>query len=253
MSVTASAGTNRGLARIQAVSGLVFATFLVLHLGNTLAALFGQTAYDAVQGALRSYYQARVIEVGLLGAAVVHGAAGLMRWKRRPPARSGTPAPWRLRLHRWSGYYLMIAFAGHVLATRSPHWFYGTPVDFSFVTFSLDAWPAVFYPYYVGLFASGAYHVVHGSATAVRVLAGRAASGPIESSARTLDAIARSRWVAIACIALAVGAVMALGGRLFVVDTHRFSAYRALYERIAPIGLLPWAPEQPSTLFAGPQ
>lgn len=253
MSVTVATGTNHGLARIQAFSGLVFATFLVVHLGNTVAALFGQATYDTVQGLLRSYYQAGIIEIVLLMAAVVHAGAGLLRWKRRPPARAGSRAPWHLRLHRWSGYYLMIAFAGHVLATRSPDWFYGTPVDFSFLAFSLDAWPVVFYPYYVGLFASGAYHLLHGSAVAVRVVGGRAAGGAAESSARTLDAIARSRWVAIACLAVAVGSVVAFGGRLFVVDTHRFAEYRALYERIAPAALLPRAPEPPSTRTAGPQ
>lgn len=253
MSATASPSSGRVLAKIQALSGLVFATFLVLHLGNTLAAVFGQATYDALQGVLRSYYQGRIVEGVLLAAAVVHGAAGLLRWKQRPPARSSSRAPWRLRLHRWSGYYLMIAFTGHVLATRSPDWFYGTPVDFSFVTFSLDALPGLFYPYYAGLFASGAYHLIHGSAMAVRVVRRRAAGGPAESSARTLAAIARSRWVATACVMLAVGAVLALGGRLFVVDTHRFAEYRALYERIAPAALLPWTPEQPSKRFAGPQ
>lgn len=253
MSVTVSTSTSRVLARIQALSGLVFATFLVLHLGNTLTALFGQAAYDEVQGALRLYYQARAIEVVLLVAAVVHGGAGLTRWWRRPSSKAGVRPPWRLRLHRWSGYYLLIAFTGHVFATRSPDWFYGTPVDFSFITFSLDTWPGIFYPYYVGLFASGAYHLVHGTVVAMRVIRGTADSGPVAASLRRVDAMTRSRLAAATGAILAVGAVAALGGRFFVVDTHRFADYRALYERIAPAALLPWLTEDPPTRMSGPQ
>lgn len=251
MSVTVSTSASRGLARIQALSGLVFATFLVLHLGNTLTALFGQAAYDEVQGALRLYYQTRVIEVVLLAAAVVHGGAGLTRWWRRPSTKSGARPPWRLRFHRWSGYYLLIAFAGHVLATRSPDWFYGIPVDFSFVTFSLDTWPGIFYPYYVGLFASGAYHLVHGTVVAVRVIRASADRSPVGSGLRIVDAIARSRLAALAGIILAVGAVAALGGRFFVVDTQRSADYRAFYERVAPAALIPWPTEDPATRVSG--
>ena len=55
--------TDRTLARVQAVSGLVFAVFLLLHLGGALVALLGQGAFDAWIRAARGYYQLPVVEV----------------------------------------------------------------------------------------------------------------------------------------------------------------------------------------------
>ena len=41
--------SERALIRIQAITGLLFATFLVLHLVNTMLAAAGQSVYDGWQ------------------------------------------------------------------------------------------------------------------------------------------------------------------------------------------------------------
>src|SRR4051794_10494905 len=86
---TVAAAKARGLsearlARIQAVSGLLFATFLVLHLANTMLAAAGQDVYDAYQRAMRWYYQLALVEiVCVVGSIVVHMWASATRMLRR--------------------------------------------------------------------------------------------------------------------------------------------------------------------------
>jgi hypothetical protein len=237
MEASSAGPSEKNLARVQAISGLVFATFLVLHLVNTALAPAGQAAYDGFQRAARRFYQIPVIEAALILAASVHWVAGAIRvvrrWRRGPKGAAAKP-PWRIRLHRWSGYYLLLALYGHVLATRGGAWFYGMPADFSFLTFSLRHWPLYFYPYYALLFASGFYHLVHGAIVGLRLLGARlpASLGAMHS---------RPFWAATAVGALlgALG-VAALGGLLFGVDTHRFAEFYAFWDRYFPKSMRPW-------------
>ena len=75
---------DKSLIKIQAISGIVFATFLILHLVNMTIAMLGQAAYDSFQRAMRWYYQFPVTEiVVVLGASLVHIAAALTRVVRR--------------------------------------------------------------------------------------------------------------------------------------------------------------------------
>ena len=53
---------QRRLARVQAGTGVVFATFLALHLVNTMLGALGPAVYDGVQRVLRLYYQLLPVE-----------------------------------------------------------------------------------------------------------------------------------------------------------------------------------------------
>ena len=44
---------NHKLARVQAISGLLFSLFVLVHLGNTAMAVFGADLYDGYQRAAR--------------------------------------------------------------------------------------------------------------------------------------------------------------------------------------------------------
>jgi hypothetical protein len=226
--------SEKTLIRVQAVSGLVFGVFLLLHLGNLAAALLGQASYDAFMRNARLYYQFPLVEIaGVVGAAGVHLGAGVMRiLRRRKAAQADTTPTWRVRLHRWSGYYLMAAFAGHVAATRLPGLF-GHPADFSFLTFSLTFAGAFFYPYYALFAASGLYHLTHGTIVGLRVLGvklPRAATNP-----RSIPFWA---WSALGAV-VALAGVLALGGNFFAVDTARFDEWRGVYDFV-PERLRPW-------------
>src|SRR5438132_702316 len=99
---------GRLLARIQALSGLVFSLFLVLHLATTLSTLAGPGAYDAVQHVVRGWYQTVPVELaGVFGALGVHVWAGVTLGVRRRRRAPDAKPPLVLRLHRWTGYGLL--------------------------------------------------------------------------------------------------------------------------------------------------
>lgn len=224
--------SERRLGQVQAVSGILFATFLLLHLANTALALFGQGVYDGYQQAVRRYYQATGVELALIGLApAVHVAVGLVRMRRRQIKARGKrrrAPPWRVRLHRYSGYVLVLFFGAHVLATRGPGLWLGQPADFAFLTYSLWTYPFVFYPYYALFVLAGLHHLLHGliaAAPVLRVKLPRAWHAPR----------APRFWipVALAGVVLLMG-LIALGGAFFEVDTARFDEVDALWARFRP-------------------
>jgi succinate dehydrogenase/fumarate reductase cytochrome b subunit len=214
--------------RGQAFSGLVFGAFLSLHLANAAAGALGPSAYDGVLARVRLVYQFPLFEaLAVAAAAAVHASYGIRRWRaRRRRARAGarTAAPRWLRLHRVSGWLLLVALPGHALATRGPGLFLELPADFSFLRFSLETWPWFMVPYYIALYSAGIYHLLHGALLALRVL-GLSVPAPSALFVR-----------ALLCVALAVGgaAVASMAGASGPADTSRYSAFRALYEEYAP-------------------
>ncbi|MCA9713370.1 MAG: hypothetical protein KC468_01605 [Myxococcales bacterium] len=218
------------LARVQAVSGLAFASFLVLHLLTALAAVFGQRAYDGALTLGRVYYQALPIELTVvLLSLVVHVAASVTRARRRRRGR-GSAERRRphagLRLHRVSAYFLLIFIFGHITATRAPAIFADVPIEFAFVHYSLVNLPAYFVPYYTLLFAAGAYHGLRGIWVALGVLG---LPRPQAPRALTRDHATRAA-AALALVGLLV--VSALAGVWYAVDTTNFPIYDALAARV---------------------
>jgi len=228
------------LARIQAISGLLFASFLILHLINTALAAAGQDVYDGWQRAMRWYYQFPVVEIVCVAAAMlVHmwaSATRIVRRRRRARERGEGGAKarpsLRVRLHRYAGYYLFAAAAAHMVATRLPGLF-GHPADFTFLTFSLSYAGIFFYPYYALLALSGLIHLAHGVPTALRVIGARVPGFFIAARSPAFWGVA-----ALGGGALVLG-VIALGGNLFEVDTTRFAEWKRMYEFL-PSSMLPW-------------
>src|SRR5262245_25798225 len=126
--------------RIQAVSGLAFAFFLLLHLATTTAAVGGPAAYDATLAALRRLYRPTLaLETILIGVpAVVHVACAVLalRDRRRRGLHASAPLA-----HRVAGWFLVAAIAGHVFATRVMPTFGTGGADFAYLAYSLRNWP----------------------------------------------------------------------------------------------------------------
>jgi len=219
------------LIRMQAGTGLVFGTFLVLHLGSTMVGALGQGRYDAFLGLVRRYYQVPAIEIVVICVAgLVHIGCGLLRMlRRRRLARARgpgetPPAPTWLRLHRACGWFLVIIIGGHFAATRGPGLWLAMPADFSYLTFSLEHWPLLMFPYYFMLLGSGMFHILHGGVVALNTLGLRA--GPPTHA-----------WTRFALVLALVGGglgILAMGGLTGHVDTARYDEYRAFYERFLP-------------------
>ena len=221
----------RGEARLirgQALSGLVFGAFLALHLANAAAGAFGEGGYNAFLARARLFYQFPLVElIGVAGAALVLASYGVRRAlarRRRARAGSRAPAPAWLRLHRASGWILLLALPGHALATRGPGLFLDLPADFSFLRFSLQTWPFFMAPYYVVLYSAGVYHLLHGGLLALG-LAGVPVPSPTARVARALF---------FAALLAGGAAVASMAGASGPADTSRYGAFRALYEEYAP-------------------
>jgi hypothetical protein len=221
----------------------MFASFLVLHLFNTMSAVLGQSVYDSVQRALRWYYQFPIVEiVCVAGAAIIHIWAGVTRiWRRRGRERGSVPL--RLRLHRWSAYYLLVFITGHVLATRGTSLFLDTKPDLAFLSYSFVIAPKFFYPYYTLLFACGLYHLAHGSLNALRLFGVQARVTP-----------RAFRWAVSTGVAAGLAAVLAIAGHFFDIDTRRYAEFHALAQRFYPKSMVPAAPapKRQAVTVAGP-
>ncbi len=150
------------LKKIQAITGLLFASFVTVHLLNTWLASLGPTAYDGVQAALRQVYQFLPVEVSLLLALLIHVVVGVMRMVKEPKRKLTV----RARIHRYTGYFLMLVIGGHILAVRGPSVFFDVYPGFAGIAFSIEFLPGYFYPYYFLLGLAGFYHALNGSSIA---------------------------------------------------------------------------------------
>ncbi len=156
---------ERRLVRVQAASGAAFALFLVVHLGNTMVAMAGPAAYDAVQAPLRAVYQVPPVEVALVVVPlVVHIVASVWRVLRRRRLGQAGPRPLRSRLQRYSAGVLLLFIAGHVLATRGASLIFGVWPGFDAIAFTMVWNPAYFIPYYTLFAVAALYHLINGLA-----------------------------------------------------------------------------------------
>jgi succinate dehydrogenase/fumarate reductase cytochrome b subunit len=189
--------SDAALRRAQALSGVIFGTFLAVHLANTWIAVISAEHYDATQRILRAVYQKPLVEAVLLATLGVHLGVAILR------KRTGRPAPQtaRTRWHRNAGIFLAIVIAGHILAVRGPSWFAGIHPGFAGMSFTLAWLPEYFYPYYFLLGTAGLYHGLHGLGVAAARFGWR------------LRVSARTAWCATAAGAIAlVLALLGFGG-----------------------------------------
>ncbi len=221
------------LAKVQAISGLCFAVFLVLHLATTVSGAGGPSTYDGTLASLRTIYRAHpVVEFLLIGtSAAVHIATGILGFVRRRKSGPHPKLELRLRIHRWSGYFLMLAIVGHVFATRVMPALAEGPTatgraDFSYLAFSVLAWPLFINPYYYALGLAGSLHLGLGLGFAAATLAPRYFGSP--AARRTSVAMAAALGVFV------MAGVTAIIARSAEADRSRFVEFRALYDRYMP-------------------
>ena len=226
------------LTRVQAASGLGFAFFLALHLATTVSAVGGPASYDGTLASLRAVYRAHpIVELLLIGAtAATHITCAILQIVRRRRTGPHPSPPLVLRIHRWAGYFLMLAIVGHVYATRVMPAMAESGADFSYLAFSILAWPYFIKPYYYALGLAGAIHLGLGLGYAMTAL------GP------------RSPWIRKAsaagagiAAALVVAGVTGMIARSAEADRSRFDVYRALYDRYMPVMPKPASSSKPLT------
>lgn len=200
----------------QRITGLMFLAFLLMHLVNTAAAIFGPAAYNDVQRLTRSVYQHPVYEPLLLFTPlVVH--IGLGAWRIRNACAPSRTGGMLRRLNRFVCLFLVAIVVGHVVATRGPSLVYGIYPGFEGVAFTFQWAPAYFYPYYALFAAAAIFHASFGLCT----MLGSAAGSP-RSRQFAVFAAPVAAWMVI------VVALLALGGQLFTVDDASHTEFAKL-------------------------
>lgn len=219
------AADDRRLLRVQALSGALFALFLLVHLVNQMLAALGPQVYNDAQRALRRGYQAPPIEIFLVIAPLlIHATAAVLRIVRRRQRGRRPPSNLWARLHRISGLVLLVFFFGHVVATRGASLLYGVFPEFSGIGFTLRWVPAYFWPYYTAFSIAGLYHTLYGLGVALPVLGVRFGSG-------LRRPLVLTPLVALGSLALVLG-MLGFGGLLFDVGRPEQHAYPQLLMRL---------------------
>ncbi len=213
------------LKQIQAVTGLIFALFLTLHLANTWLATLGAGVYDGVQGLLRQFYQFAPFEALILAALAVHLVAGVLRIFIEPKRELTRRARW----HRYAGLFLLIFIGGHITAVRGSSWFYDVYPEFAGLAFSIEAVPAYFYPYYFLLGVAGLYHMLNG----VGIAAGRLGIGRLPLLSTPMLSTPMLGRATIAGSVLTLLALGGLGGWYYDVGNVGESDFAVLTTSIA--------------------
>jgi succinate dehydrogenase/fumarate reductase cytochrome b subunit len=213
---------ERRWGRIQAASGLVFVAFLLVHLVNQGLALLGPEVYDGFQAEARRFYQHPALEPTLvLLPLVVHVVSALRRM--RLAGVFGRSRTLRMRLHRASGYFLLLVTFGHIVAVRGPSLGLDFHPGFAGVSFSLWWIPAFFYPYYALFVVSALYHGLNGTWLALHALGLRRGASLPGGRPFLFGPVAAGSLVLIL-------ALLALGGQLFQIADPRDNDYARMWE-----------------------
>jgi succinate dehydrogenase/fumarate reductase cytochrome b subunit len=217
----ADALRERRWGQVQAASGLAFGVFAAVHLANQWLAPLGAEAYDGVQAAARAVYQHPAVEIAGVGLPLlVHVVAGLRRMRLR--GLSGRRGGWRMRLHRLTGYFLLLVIFGHVAAVRGPSLVYGFFPGFAGISFSLAWVPGYFYAYYTLFGASALYHGINGTLLALHALGWRRDT--------SIPGGRLGLWAPVGVgSALVLLALLAFGGRLFPIADPAQSRYAEMW------------------------
>ncbi len=219
---------ERAWRRAQAISGLLFLVFALLHIVNTMLAAHSAEAYDGFQRALRPIYQHPAVELGLIiGPLLVHVAAALRRI--RLDGVRGRGGNLRARLHRITGYFLLLVIFGHIAAVRGPSVFGDIFLEFGGVSFSFWILPYYFYPYYTALVLAALYHGVNGALLA---------SARLRVSVPGFLRAGPGFWVPLGAAALlAVLGLLGLGGQRYPIPDPSDNAYAQMWQEF---GIYEW-------------
>lgn len=214
---------ERRWRRIQSGSGVVFAAFAAVHLANQWLAVLGPEAYDGFQAAARRVYMHPVLEPAVvLLPLVLHVVAALRRM--RLAGVFGRGGSLRMRLHRATGYFLLLVIFGHVAAARGPSFLFDFFPGFAGVSFSLWWMPGWFYPYYTLFGAAALYHGLNGTWLALHAFGLRRDASLPGGRPALFGPVAAGTL-------LLVLALLAFGGRLLEVADPRDNDYARMWER----------------------
>uniref|UniRef100_A0A7S1D1Q7 Mitochondrial adapter protein MCP1 transmembrane domain-containing protein n=1 Tax=Cyclophora tenuis TaxID=216820 RepID=A0A7S1D1Q7_CYCTE len=216
------------LKKINAVSGLGFAVFVLLHFLSHYALNLSYEQATETMLAMRIIYQNPVFEVLLLCCLLAHmySNAGLYMARSKLAStkkdddaakkkKQPLPGLTELNAHRYAGYALAVFIFGHVFAVRiAPLLFLPEDpgaYDYSFVAKVYELVPFYIFPIYLSIFGMvGGWHTIYGVRSAIATLSGKSVVGkPFPLPLKI---------VALLSHALVIGALISLEGYRTTVD-----------------------------------
>jgi len=203
------------LKKLQAASGLTFATFLFLHLINSISSHKGQVFYDTVQSKFRLYYQNPFVEIVIvLGSLLIHSISNIILFYLRNVNKPALSSSSEGKYQRYTGLVLAVIVGFHATFTRILPYLHGQVSDFQSVSFTVEVLPILFYPYYIFYGINGIYHLSHGFLQSTQVLGLRNGNWVKETRS-----ISFKIFIIIASLAI-ISAIMAFGG-IYYSDINR--------------------------------
>jgi hypothetical protein len=218
--------TTHTWKEVQAISGLAFGSFLVMHfLCHYSLSIGWQTAQDRLL-LFRTIYQHPVFEISLVVALATHMTSNTVLYMRRKHEPHADP---ERTAHHYAGYIMVPMLLGHVIATRiGPLVLLEDPdeYDYSFVSKAVDLLPKYVFPIYLALFGMAAgWHFIYGVYSSVSLLTGHSALGkPFPMVLKNL---------AVVHHAAILSAVLALTGYYYFIDKDsKAELHKTLFEKM---------------------
>lgn len=227
------------LKLLNAISGLAFAVFVVLHyICHYSLTIGGWDVANANLVRFRVIYQNPVFEVLLLLSVLVHGYANLNLKLRRdkiaasaakktdgspvvPDVTTSGPGSMEYQGHRIAGYVVGFLLIMHVIGTRIvPSFVLKDPsvYDYSFFSNNNDTIPYNIFLIIQVIFAMAAgWHTIYGTWSAINTLQGRSVAG--KAVPLPLKVMALSSHLLI------ISGALAIAGVYYTVDKASKLAY----------------------------
>lgn len=211
--------------KTQAASGLAFGLFVMLHLAcHWTLSISWETGQSALLAA-RSLYRNPVVEGLMAIVFAIHLASNFSMYlarerinahAKKEGGKEPTAGKAELFAHRAAGYFLWFGIILHVAAVRlGPLFFLPDPADYdySFIAAAYNHMPQYVFPGYLFLLgATGGWHMIYGTRSALSTLSNSTVAGkpfPI-----------LLKVVALVFHLLTLSAVLALAGYYYPVDTE---------------------------------
>ena len=209
---------------LNAVSGLLFGLFLVMHLLSHYAiTLAGYDEANEILQGLRKVYRNPIFEAVLFGSLITHMYSNVCLYMSRNRIASTVKeddnkkkkvGTMELNAHRIAGYFLSLSIFGHVTATRLVPMFIlddSSEYDYSFAIDAANHLPGPFFFVYLALLGiTGGWHLIYGSWSAIATLRGGSIRG--KSMPMVLKVAAMVNHLII------VLSIMVLGGVFYKID-----------------------------------
>lgn len=151
------------LKQIHRASGTLLAVFIILHLGNHISGIFGESTHIMVMDRLRVLYRNRIVETLLLLSVVMQIVSGLRLYF----TKRGNLLTQFDKIQIWAGLYLSFFLLIHLTAVLAGRFVLDLDTNLYFGSAGINTFPfsLFFIPYYSLAIVSVFGHVaaVHNS------------------------------------------------------------------------------------------